>query len=165
MTTLFLRDSLEELPTFSVNLDRVVMNRRLVEASIACVQSFVRSPRFTQRKFYSDIVIGLLVSAVKAAGTVHEELTYDPWVNVLPEGYEDTIVELKRAYDAVVLRRKYVRDTSNRWFGVRSVESPEVAEQSCWTGVRISDVVEVGQVEYLCESIPVPDQPRSSSTT
>ena len=70
-----------------------------------------------------------------------------------------------KAYDAVVVMRKNARDTSERWFGVLSVESSEVVEPSCRTGVRISDVVDVGQVENLSESILAPNQPRSSSTT
>ena len=83
---------------------------------------------------------------------------------MLPEGYEATPVDLKKAYDVVVLRRKEARDTSERWFGVRSVESSEVGEPSCRTGVRISNVVEVGQVRYLSGSVPARVQPCSSST-
>ena len=111
MTTLFVRDSADGLPTFSVNLDGVVLNGRLVKASIACVESFVRSPHFTQCDFFSDNEIGLLMSAVNAAGTIRKELSYDLWVNVLPEGYEATVVDLKREYDAVNLRRKDAQDT------------------------------------------------------
>ena len=65
----------------------------------------------------------------------------------------------------MVLTRKDARDTSIRWFGVRSVESSEVGEPSCLIGVRLSDVVEVGQVEYLSESVLARDQPCSSGTT
>ena len=61
MTTLFLRESVEVLPTFSVILDGATPNRRLVEASIACMQRFVHLPRFTQRDFFSDFRISLLV--------------------------------------------------------------------------------------------------------
>ena len=88
----------------------------------------------------------------------------EPWVNVLPEGYEATLDDLRKAYDAVVVRWKKTWYTSERWFGVRSVESSEVGEPSCRTGVRITDVVEVGQVEYLSESVLARDQPFSSST-
>ena len=84
---------------------------------------------------------------------------------MLPEGYDATVVDLRKAFDAVVVRRKDARDTSERWFGVRSVESSEVGEPSCWTGVRIWDVVKVGQVEYLSASIPAPDQFFSTGTT
>ena len=47
---------------------------------------------------------------------------------------------------------------------MRSSESSEVGEPSCRTGVRISDVVEVGQVEDLSESVPARGQPCSSTT-
>ena len=48
---------------------------------------------------------------------------------------------------------------------MRNVESSEVGEPSCRTGVRIPEVVEVGQVEYLSEIIHALDQPYGSSTT
>ena len=112
---------------------------------------------------FSDIGIGLLTSAVSATGTVREESSYEPWRNVLPDGYEATAVNLKKAYEAVVVRRKYARDTSKRSFGVRCVESSEVGEPSCRTGVRISYLVEVGQVEHLSASLSAADQPCSSA--
>ena len=94
---------------------------------------------------------------------MRHQSTCELWANVLPEGYEATLVDLKKAYDAVVVRRKEARDTSERWFRVRSVESSEVGEPSCRAGVRISDVVEVGRVEYLSEPVPARDQPCSSA--
>ena len=164
MTTLFLRDSVEELPAFTVRLNGISLSRRLVEKSIACIQDFVRSSRFTQRDFFSDNGVNLLVSAVNAAGSLRDQSTCEPWASVLPDGYKATLVDLKKAYDVVVVRRKEARDTSERWFGVRSVESSEVGEPSCCAGVRISKVVEVGQVEYLSGSVPARDQPCSSIT-
>ena len=164
MKTLFLRESVEELPVFAVSLNGIAFNRRVVETSIACVQSFVRSPRFTQRDFFSGKGLNLLVSAVNAADSVRDQSTCEPWAHKLPGGYEATLVDLRKAYDAVVVRRKEARDTSERWFGVRTVESSEVGEPFCRTGVRISDVAEVGQVEYRSESVPARDQPCSNAT-
>ena len=46
---------------------------------------------------------------------------------------------------------------------MRNIESSEVGEPSRRTGVRISDVVEVGQVEYLYQSVLARDQPCSSA--
>ena len=86
-------------------------------------------------------------------------------MNVLSEGYEATVVDLKKACDGVVLSQKDERNTSETWFGVQSVESSEVGEPSWRTGVRISDVFDVGQVEHLSESIPALDQPCGSNTT
>ena len=164
LTTFFLRDSVEELPAFTVSLNGIALPRRVVEKSIAGIQDFIRSPRFSQRVFFSDNRINLLVSAVNAAGSMRGQSTCEPGTNVLLEGYEATLVDLKKAYDAVVVRRKEARDTSERWIGVRNVESSEVGEPSCRTGVRISNVFEVGQVKYLSGSVPARDQPCSSNT-
>ena len=164
LTTLFLRDSVDDLPAFTVKLTGIGLSRRLVEKSIACIQDFVRSPRFTQRDFFSDNGVNLLVSAVNAAGSMRDQSSCEPLASVLPDGYEATLVDLRKAYDVVVVRRKEARDTSERWFGVRSVESSEVGESSGRAGVRISNVVEIGQVEYLSGSVPARDQPCGSTT-
>ena len=120
MTTLFLWDSVKELPAFTVSLNGIALHRRVVEKSIACIQDFFRSPRSIQRDFFSDNGINLLVSAVNAAGSVRDQSTGEPWANVLPDGYEATLVDLRKACDAVVVTRKEARDTSERLFGVRS---------------------------------------------
>ena len=81
---------------------------------------------------------------------------------VLPEGYDAVVRDMKKAYDVVVVRRKYDRDISERWFGVTSVEASVVRDSSGLHGVRISKVVEVGEVEYLPECVLAP-QLRSTS--
>ena len=164
MINLFLRDAVEELPAFTLRLNGFALSRRLVEKSIACIQDFVWSPRLTQPDFFIYIGVTLLVSAVNVAGSMRDQSTCEPWVSVLPDGFEATLVDLKKAYDVVVVGRKEARDTSERWFGVRSVESSEAGEPSCRAGVRISNVVEVGHVEYLSGSVPARNQPCSSTT-
>ena len=95
---------------------------------------------------------------MNVAGSVCEDSVYDPWTVISPEGYAAVVGDLKRTYDVVVVRLKDARDTSERWFGVASVASSVVGESSGQQAVRIS-VVEVGQVEYLPQSVssvPVP---------
>ena len=48
------------------------------------------------------------------------------------------------------------------WSGVTSVESCVVGKSSGHQGVRISNDVEVGEVEYLPESVPAPQIPSTS---
>ena len=101
----------------------------------------------------------MLLSAVNVAGSVCEDSVFDPWTVISTEGCAAVVAGLKRAYDVVVVRRKDARDTSERWFGVASVASSVVGESSGQQAVRISNVVEVGQVEYLSQSVssvPVP---------
>ena len=57
---------------------------------------------------------------------------------------------------------KDARDTSERRFGVASVESPVVGESSAQQAVRISNVVEVGQVEFTPECVSIMQVPSTS---
>ena len=80
---------------------------------------------------------------------------------MLPEGYAVVVSDLKKAYDVVVVRRKDAPDTSERWFGVASVESSGVREFSCQQAARISNV-EVREVEYLPLSVSIMVVPSTS---
>ena len=142
MTTLFFPDSVEELPVFTVGFNGVALNRRIVERSIACVLSFVRSPRFTQRDFFSDNGINLLVSAVNAAGSMRDQSTCEPWANVLPEGYEATFGGSKKGIwccgcqteEGTGHIREMVRSRQRRviwsWGGILSDWSADI--RCCW---------------------------------
>ena len=163
MTTLFQPGPVEAIHRFELSLDRVSITRRSIDSAICCVQSFVRDPLFTQRDFFTDNGISMLLGAVNIAGSVCEDSVYDPWNVILPEGYAAVVAGLKRAYDVVVVHRKDARDTFDRWFGVASVESSVVGESSGQQGVRISNIVEVGEVEYLPQSISIPHMPSTSS--
>ena len=104
----------------------------------------------------------MLLSAVNVAGSVCEDSVYDPWAVISAEGYAAIVSDLKRAYDVVVVRRKDARDTSERWSGVGNVASSAVGESSVQQAVRISNVVEVGQVEYLPQSVSATQVPSTS---
>ena len=162
MTALFQRGPAEEIPRFQLNPDRVTIDHRSTESAICCVQSFVRDPLFTQRDFFTDNGISMLLSAVNVAGSVCEDSVYDPWAVISPEGYAAVVSDLKKAYDVVVVGRKDAQDTSERWFGVASVASSLVGESSGQQAVRISNVVEVDQVEYLPQSVSTIQVPSTS---
>ena len=145
-----------------MNLDRVTIDRRTIDSAICCVQSFAGDPLFTQRDFFTDNGISMLLSAVNVAGSFCEDSVYEPWTVILPEGYAAVIADLKRAFDVVVVRRKDARDTCGRWFGVASVEYSVVGESSGQQAVRISNVVEVGEVECLPQSVSTMQVPSTS---
>ena len=153
MTALFQRGPAEKIPRFQINLDRVSLDRCAIDSAVCCVQSFVRNPLFSQRDFFTDNGISMLLSTVNVAGSVCDDSVYEPWAVICPEGYAAVVSDLQKAYDVVVVRRKDTRDTSERRFGVASVASSAVGESSGQQAVRISNVVEVGQVEYLPQSV------------
>ena len=165
MTTSFRRGPVEEIPRFELNIDRVTISRRTIDSAICCVQSYVQNPLFTQRDFFTDNGISMPLSAVNIAGSVCEDSIYNPWSLILPEGYGAVVDELKKAYEVVEFRRKDAGDTSERWLGVASVESSVVGESSGQQGVRISNVVEVGEMEYLPQSVSTMQMPSTSCST
>ena len=61
-----------------------------------------------------------------------------------------------------MIRRKDARDTSERWFGVASIASSAVGESSGPQGVRISNILEVSQVEYFPQSASAVQVPSTS---
>ena len=162
MTALFQHGPAEEIPRFQINLDRVTIDRRAIDSAACCVQSFVRDPLFTQRNFFTDNGISMLLSAVNFAGSVCEDPVYDPRAVICPDGYAAVVSDLQKAYDVVVIRQKEARDASERWFGVASVAYSAVGESSGQQTVRISNVVEVGQVEYLPQSVSATQMPSTS---
>ena len=159
---LFQRGPTEEISRFELNLDRVTISHRSIDSTICCVQSYVRNPVFIQRDLHTDKGISMLLSAVNIAGSVCDDSVYDQWNRILPEGYDAGVQDLKKAYDVFLVCQKDARDTSERWLGVAGVESSVVRESSGQQGVRISNIVEVGEVEYLPESMPVPLIPSTS---
>ena len=148
MTALFQRGPAKEIPRFQLNLDRITNGHHSIDSAICCVQNIVRDPLFTQRDFFTDSGISMLLSAVNVAGSVCEDSVYDPWAVISAEGCAAVVSDLKKAYAVVVVRRKDAPDTSVRWFGVGSVASSAVGEPSGQQAVRFSKVVEVGQVEF-----------------
>ena len=117
---------------------------------MACVQDFVRQPLFTQRNFFSGTGIRMLNTAVTAAYVVRNSSKFDPW-GALGIVASPVIADLKSSREKIVSRRKAVKDTRERWFGAETVVSSVVGETAPRTTVRISDVVEVRDVQYVEE--------------
>ena len=149
LTTLFQPGPLEKVPPFALNRDRVKISCRAVQSAICCIQSYVRLPLFTQRDFFRDNRTPMLLNAVNVAGSVSEDSVYDAWNRVLPKVYDAVDRGLRMAYSVLVVLRKDAPVTSERWFDLRSVESSVVGESSGQQSVRMSNVVEVGEVECL----------------
>ena len=87
---------------------------------------------------------------VTAADAVRRSSEFDPWGAIRIEG-GPVIADLKSCRQKVVSRRKAVKDTGERWFGAGTVASSPVSEAAPRPTVRISDVVEVGVVQYVDE--------------
>ena len=137
-------------PVFTLSLDGVDIDHEKVRGAVACVQDFVRHPLFTERSFFSETGIGMLNTAVTAAAAVQNSDRLDPWGAIGVEA-GPIIADLKSCREKILSQRKAVKDTRERWFSAETVASSAVGESAPRTTVRISDVVEVGDVQYVAE--------------
>ena len=92
----------------------------------------------------------MLNTAVTAADAVRNSAKFDPWGAIGVEA-GPVIADLKSCRENIVSRRKAVRETRELWFSAETVASSAVGETAPRTTVRISDVVEVGDVQYVEE--------------
>ena len=150
LTSLVVKGPSELHRVFTVSLNGVAIDHEKVKGAVACVQDFVRHPLFTQRSFFSETGISMLNTAVTAADAVRNSAKFDPWGAIGVEA-GPVIADLKSCREKIVSRRKAVRDTRERWFSADTVASSAVGETVPRTTLRISDVSEVGDVQYVEE--------------
>ena len=92
----------------------------------------------------------MLKTAVTAADDVRNSDRFDPWGAIGVEA-GPVIADLKSCPEKILSQRKAVKDTRERWFTDETVASSAVGESAPRTTVRISDVVEVVDVQYVAE--------------
>ena len=129
------------------------------------MKDFVRHPLFTQRSFFAEIGVSMLNTAVTAADAARNSARFDPWGAIDVED-GPVIADLKSCWEKIMPQRKAVKDTRDRWFSAETVASSAVGEGAPRTTVRISDVVEVGDVQYVAEheKLGLPCCSRSTSS-
>ena len=137
-------------PVFTESLNGVAIDHEKVKGAVACVQDFVRHALFTQRSFFSETGISMLNTAVTAADAVRNSARFDPWGAIDVEA-GPVIADLKSCREKIMSQRKAVKDTRERRFSAETVASSAVGESAPRTTVRISDVVEVEDVQYVAE--------------
>ena len=92
----------------------------------------------------------MLNNAVTAADAVRNSDRFDPWGAIGVEA-GPVIADLKSCRETILSQRKALKDTREWWFSAEIVASSAVGESAPRTTVRISDVVEVGDVQYVAE--------------
>ena len=148
-----------------MSLNGVAIDHGNVKGAVACVQVFVRHPSFTQRSFFSETEISMLNTVVTAADALRNSARFDHWGGIDVEA-GPVVADLKSCREKVMSQRKALEDTQDRWFGAETVASSAVGESAPRTNVRTSDVVEVGDVQYVVEheKLGLPCCSRSTSS-
>ena len=153
LTALALRGPLPSGEKFTVDLDRVAIREDIVRGVLLCVQDFVRDPIFTQRSFFSGTGVAMLSDAAAISDSITSSSLYAPWSEVESESSARIIADLKTCFEKALERRRVVKDTSEQWYSLGAVR-PSSGESSSQYGVRISTVVEEGQVDYVPVAAP-----------
>ena len=100
----------------------------------------------------------MLSESVFFADSIASSPVYAARSVVASASASQVIADLCACWDWVVLRRYSAKDTSERWYHGGTPRS----ETASMPGVRISDVVEKGRVEYVPVSPPAPGPPGPS---
>ena len=153
ITALALRGPLPSGEKFTVCLDRVAIPENTVRGVLLCVQDFVRDPVFTQRSFFSETGVEMLSEAAAISNSITSSSVCVPWSAAESESSARIISDLKTCFEKVLERRRMVKDTSEQWYRLGAVR-PSSGESSSQYGVRISTVVEEGQVDYVPVAAP-----------
>ena len=153
LTALALRGPLPSGEKFTVCLDRVAIPENTVRGVLLCVQDFVRDPVFTQRSFFSETVVEMLYEAAAISDSITSSSVYLPWSTVESESSAKICADLKTCFEKAVERRRLVKVTSEKWYRLGAVR-PSSGVSSSQYGVRISTVVEEGQVDYVPVAAP-----------
>ena len=100
----------------------------------------------------------MLCESVAIADSITSSPVYAPWSVVASASSSQVIADMCSCWDRVVARRRSAKDTSERWHH----ENTSRVETTSRPGVRISDVVEEGRVEYEPVGAPVLGSPGPS---
>ena len=136
-------------PLSTVSLDGVAIEHEKVKGQWSVYRIFCVI-RFLHRSFFSEAWISMLNTAVAAADAFQNSVKFDPWGAIGVEA-GPVVADLKSCREKNLSHWKAVKDTRDRWFSAEAVALSAVGENAPRTTVCISDVVEVGDVQYVAE--------------
>ena len=153
LTALIVRGPVTCRGRFSFNLDPVTICEDEVYSAILCVQDFMRSPHFTQRNFFSDSGIAMLAESASISDMITHRAIFEPWSHVETTSRSQVVADVCGCVNEALDRRRVVKDSQEQWYAVGGIR-PSSEDSTSRSGVRISNVVEEGRVEYVPVRVP-----------
>ena len=124
-----------------------------VHSAIHCVQDFIRNPHFTQRNFFSDSGIAMLAESAAISHRITHSAVFEPWSHVETTSRSQVVVDVCVCVNEALDRRRVVKDSQEQWYAAGGIR-PSSEDSTSRSGVRISNVVEEGRVEYVPVRVP-----------
>ena len=153
LTALIVRGPVTCGGRFIINLDGVMICEYEVHSTILCVQDFVRSPHFTQRNFFSDSGIAMLAEAAALSDRITHSAVLEPWSHVETTSGSQVVADVCGCVNEALDRRRVVKDSPEQWYAVVGIR-PSSEDSTSRSGVRTSNIVEEGRVEYVPARVP-----------
>ena len=162
LTALIVRGPVTCGGRFIINLDGVMICEEEVQSAILCVQDFVRSPQFTQRNFFSDSGIAMLTESAALSDRITHSAVFEPWSHVETTSRSQVVADVCGCVNEALDRLWLVKDSQEQWYAVGGIR-PSSEDSTSRSGVRISNIVEEGRVEYVPVCAPFPISPGPSN--
>ena len=133
-----------------------------VKCALLCVQDFVWSPHFTQRNFFSDSGIAMLAESAAISDRITHSAVFELWGQVETTSRSQVVADVCGCLNEALDRQRLVKDSQEQWYAVGGIRPSSEASTSR-SGVRISNIVEEGRVEYVPVRVRFPISPGPSS--
>ena len=153
LTALIVRGPVTCGGRFIITSDRVMICEHEVHSAILCVQDFIRSPRFSQWNFFSDSGIAMLAESAAISDRITHSTVFEPWSHVETTSRSQVVADVCGCVNEALDRRRLVKDSQEQWYAVGGIR-PSSEDSTSRSGVRISNVVEEGRVEYVPVRVP-----------
>ena len=153
LTALIVRGPVTCGERFNINLDRVMICEDKVHSAILSVQDFIRSPHSTQRNFFSDSGIARLAESAAISDRITRSAVFEPWSYVETTSRPQVVADVCGCVNEALDRRRVLKASQEQWYAVGGIR-PSSEDSTSRSGVRISNVVEEGRVEYVPVCVP-----------
>ena len=162
LTALIVRGPVTCGGRFIIHLERVMICKDEVQNAILCVLDFVRSPHLTQRSFFSDSGIAMLTESAAISDRITHSAVIEPWSHVETTSRSQVVADVCGCVSKALDRRRMLKDSQEQWYAVGGIR-PSSDGSTSRSGVRISNVVEEGRVEYVPLRAPSTSVPGSAT--
>ena len=104
----------------------------------------------------------MLAEAAAISGNITCSAVFEPWCHVETASRSQVVADVCGCVTRVLDQRKAVKDSREQWYAVGGTR-PSSEDSASRSGVRISNFVEEGQVEYVPVQVPSLSTPGPSS--
>ena len=112
-----------------------------LRGALLCVQDFVRSPHFTQRNFFFDSGIAMLIESTAICDSITSSAVFERWSQVETAPRSQAATEVCACVNRAVDCRRAVKDSQEPWYAVGGIK-PASEDSASRSGVNFSKIGE-----------------------